>query len=78
MLLYQKYQNKEIRIFGVVSIPGNGGKCALFSGIVKIIAATGFSAVPFCRMRKHCVISGIIKIRLDLGGFKDSRTFHVS
>ncbi len=41
MLLYQKYQNKEIRIFGVVSIPGDGGKCALFSGIVEIIAVIG-------------------------------------
>ena len=28
---------KEIQIFSVVSIPGDGGKCALFSGIVEII-----------------------------------------
>ena len=35
------YQNKRDSDFSVVSIPGDGGKCALFSGIVEIIAVIG-------------------------------------
>lgn len=39
ILLLSEY--KEILIFSVVPIPGDGGKCALFSGSVEIVASTG-------------------------------------